>query len=89
MSQKKTSTGKRSTTRNPPSPMSPRPSNTDNLAALQQWFLPNDSIFSKLRFHGNTSWIPRDLVWLAICWAWSASRNLTEAYTEAAECNQR
>jgi Transposase DDE domain len=45
--------------------------------------LPNGNIFSHLKFHGNTKWLPVGLVWLALCWAWSESRNLTDAFTEA------
>jgi hypothetical protein len=89
MSQSKDSKGKRSTSREPQSGNLLRPSNRDGLAALQQWFLPSDSIFSKLKFHGNTSWLPSNLVWLAVCWAWSESRNLTDAFAEATRCTQK
>ncbi len=88
MSRKKDSKGKQSA-RNPKSAKSSRLSNKENLAVLQRWFLPDDSIFSKLRFHGNTSWVPSNLVWLAVCWAWSESRNLTDAFTEAMKCTQK
>ena len=57
----------------------------DNLAALQRWFLGDDGVFAKLKFHGNTSWSPCRLVWLAILWSWSERRHLTDAFTEATE----
>jgi hypothetical protein len=59
--------------------------NKESLASLQDWFLPNDGIFTNLKFHGNTSWSPRSLVWLALWWAWSECRNLTDAFDEAVE----
>src|SRR6185437_5825070 len=59
--------------------------NKDELSSLLNWFLPDAGIFSKLKFHGNTKWAPNNLVCLALCWAWSDSRNITDAFTEAAE----
>jgi hypothetical protein len=59
--------------------------NKDHLAAMLDWLLPQDSIFSQMRLHGNTKWLPQHLVRLALFWAWSESRNLTEAYVEASE----
>ncbi len=53
---------------------------------MLEWFLPDEGIFSKVKLPGNTSWLPRSLVWLAIFWAWSESRNLTDAFTEAVGC---
>ena len=41
----------------------------ESLAAMLDWFLSGEDIFSKVKFHGNTSWLPRSLVWLAIFWA--------------------
>lgn len=60
-------------------------SNQANLASLQDWFLPDDGIFTQLKFHGNTKWLPRRFVWLALWWAWSKYRNLTDAFEEAVE----
>jgi hypothetical protein len=57
--------------------------NRQHLQALREWFLPNDSIFSKLRFHGNSKWAPLGLVWLALCWAWCETRNVTDAFDQA------
>ena len=64
----------------------PRVPNKESLAAMLDWFLSDGDIFSKVKFHGNTSWLPTSLVWLALCWAWSESRNLTDAFTEAVGC---
>ncbi len=58
----------------------------ESLTAMLEWFLSDGDIFSKVKFHGNTSWLPKSLVWLALCWAWSESRNLTDAFTEAVGC---
>lgn len=60
-----------------------------SLAALLEWLLPGDGIFAQLKFHGNTSWSPRGLIWLALGWAWSESRNLTDAFVESRDqCRQ-
>ena len=40
-------------------------------------------IFAGLGLHGNTSWSPTALVSVALCWAWSESKNLTDAFDEA------
>jgi hypothetical protein len=56
--------------------------NKQNLQALREWYLPDDSIFSKLRFHGNSKWTPLGLVWLALCWAWCETRNVTDAFDQ-------
>lgn len=59
-------------------------SNKASLSLLQNWLLPSERIFSQLKFHGNTTWLPRSLVWLALFWAWSECRHLTDAFAEAA-----
>jgi hypothetical protein len=63
--------------------------NRESLKALQDWFLPDDGIFSKLRFHGNTSWLPVSMVWLALFWSWSIHPNLTDAFDDALSCCRR
>ena len=57
--------------------------NKESLEKLRKWLLPDDSIFSRIQFHGNIKWTPTCLVWLALCWAWSEARNLTDAFSEA------
>ena len=63
--------------------------NNDNLQALRDWLLPDGSIFSTIRFHGNSKWAPVCLVWMALCWAWCESRNVTDAFTEARAACQK
>jgi hypothetical protein len=41
-------------------------------------------IFDNLRLHGNTKWMPTQLVGLAVLWAWSDQATLTAAFVEAA-----
>lgn len=60
-------------------------SNADHLRGAIEWLLPHDKIFAGLRLHGNTTWLPRCLVVLAVCWAWAESRNVTDAFTHASE----
>jgi hypothetical protein len=45
--------------------------------------LPDDAIFASLKPHGNTKWLPRSLVWLALCWALVDARHLTDAFDQA------
>jgi hypothetical protein len=63
--------------------------NKAELDTLWKWFLPNDSIFAKIHLHGNINWTPVYLVFMTLCWAWSDSRNLTDAFAEAADCCQK
>ena len=62
--------------------------NKEYLTASLNWLLSDGSIFSQMRLHGNTKWLPKSLVCLAVFWAWSEARHLTDAYTEAAACCQ-
>lgn len=54
--------------------------NADCFNKLRHWLLPNDRIFVGLRLHGNTTWTPAGFVWLALCWAWSESKQVTNAF---------
>ena len=67
----------------------PLVTNKESLAALQESLQLNDGIFAKIKFHGNTTWTPGSLVWLALCWSWSECRNVTDAFTEAAGWSQK
>ncbi len=60
--------------------------NKEHLGAYLDWLLPDGSIFSRMRLHGNTKWLPKCLVCLSLFWAWSETRNVTDAHVEAAEC---
>lgn len=59
--------------------------NLIQMVRLFDWFSPEDLIFSKMKLHGNTKWLPRRLALMAMVWAWSGSRNVTDAWNEAAE----
>ncbi|MBC7816791.1 MAG: hypothetical protein IAG10_07880 [Planctomycetaceae bacterium] len=63
-----------------------RSTNAEQLRRLQAWLFPEDRIFAKLKLHGNTTWLSRSLVWLALCWSWSDAATLTEAFTQAVGC---
>lgn len=63
-------------------------SNAQAMDKLREWLLPS-GIFAGLYQHGNTGWLPADLVWLALCWAWEESKNVTDAFDEAKDqCQQ-
>src|SRR5580704_5779656 len=62
--------------------------NKEHLAAMLDWLLPDGSIFSKMRLHGNAKWLPKCLVSLALHWAWSESKCLTDAFVEASQSCQ-
>ena len=63
-------------------------SNARAMDKLREWLLPS-GIFAGLNRHGNTGWLPADLVWLALCWAWEESKNVTDAFDEAKDqCHQ-
>ena len=64
-------------------------SNKQNLQALREWFIPDGSIFSQIRLHGNSKWLPVGLVWLALCWAWCDARNVTDAFEQAVTACQK
>jgi len=59
-------------------------SNLQGIQGLREWLFPDRAIFSQLPFHGNSKWLPLGLVWMALCWAWSDKRFVTDAFTEAA-----
>jgi Transposase DDE domain len=57
--------------------------NVDHLKQQFLWLFPCADIFSSIRFHGNITWTALPLVLLALCWSWSESRYVTDAFTEA------
>ena len=61
----------------------PADSNMVALRELQDWLLPKVEVFAGLGLHGNISWSATALVPLVLCWAWSESKNLTDAFDEA------
>lgn len=56
--------------------------NGETLQAALSWIV-NEGIFVSLTMHGNTSWLPVDLVVLAIVWVWSEKPRLTDAFNDA------
>lgn len=58
-------------------------SHAQQMQQLQKWLLPDDGIFAGLGLHGNTKWAPTALVWLALCWGWAESKNVTDAFEAA------
>jgi len=64
-------------------------SNAQTFDRLREWLLPNVGIFAGLQLHGNTGWTAVPLIWLALCWAWSESKNVTDAFEQAkGQCSQ-
>lgn len=57
--------------------------NKESLAGLFDWLMPTQSIFAEMALHGNTRWLPTSLVCLALLWAWSEARHLTDAFDDA------
>jgi hypothetical protein len=53
--------------------------NKEHMADAFCWLLSHDSIFATIKPQGNTGWLPKCLVFLAILRAWSESRQLTDA----------
>jgi hypothetical protein len=62
--------------------------NVESVRTAYAWLLPDASIFAKVRFHGNVSWAASSLVLLALCWAWSEARYVTDAFADAARWSQ-
>ena len=60
----------------------------DFLRNAMEWVV-DQSIFQDLKTHGNTKWIAKDLVMLAVLWVWSEKSQLTGAYKEASVWSKR
>jgi Transposase DDE domain len=60
-----------------------RVTNAESLRKARDWLFPDASIFAKVRLHGNITWTPTNLVMLALCWSWSESRHVTDAFADA------
>ena len=56
--------------------------NLETLRGALQWIV-QAGIFKHLTLHGNTRWLPSDLVVLAVLWVWSDKASLTDAFVEA------
>ena len=60
----------------------------DFLRKAMEWVV-DVSIFQDLRTHGNTTWIAKELVMLAVLWVWSEKSQLTVAFGDALVWSQR
>jgi hypothetical protein len=60
----------------------------DFLRKAMEWVL-DGRIFHEVKVHGNTSWIAKDLVMLAVLWVWSEKSQLTVAFEEAVVWSKR
>ena len=47
-----------------------------------EWLI-DQNIFMGLALHGNTTWLPVELVTLTLLWIWSSTPQLTEAFVDA------
>lgn len=65
-------------------PAETRRTSPHEISGFLNWLLPAEAYFSSIKRHGNTSWQPRVLARLAMCWAWAENRNLTDSFTHAA-----
>lgn len=64
---------------------STRRRNNTLLRELCHWFAPQDELFSKKQFHGNTKWNPEQLVTQALIWSWQETKLVTDAFDHALE----
>jgi hypothetical protein len=62
--------------------------NLDFLRKAMEWVV-DQSIFQDLKKHGNTNWVAKDLVMLAVLWVWSEKSQLTGAFEEASVWSRR
>lgn len=60
----------------------PTPPDGEVLRRAVDWAI-DAKIFANWKPHGNTSWLPLDLILLAVVWAWSPHSTLTGAFLEA------
>ena len=56
--------------------------NAQQIRAALNWLL-SPGIFDGLAWHGNTRWLPAELVALTLLWIWSDCRKLTAAFDDA------
>jgi hypothetical protein len=60
----------------------------DFLRKAMEWVI-EASIFQDMKTHGNTKWIAKEFVMLAVLWVWSEKSQLTAAFGEAMVWSQR
>lgn len=66
----------------------PKPTRGGDLVKLLRFIIPDNSIFASCQFHGNTKWQPYQLVMLALLWAMSGPKLVTDSYDSAASACQ-
>jgi DDE family transposase len=52
------------------------------LNELLNWYAPQEGLFAKAEFHGNTKWVPEQLAVEALIWSWQDSKNVTDAFDQ-------
>src|SRR3972149_2064981 len=60
----------------------------DFLRKAMEWVV-DERIFQDVKTHGNTKWIAKELVMLAVLWVWSEKSQLTAAFGEATVWSKR
>lgn len=60
----------------------------DFLRKAMEWVV-DERIFQDVKTHGNTKWIAKELVMLAVLWVWSEKSQLTAAFGEAIVWSKR
>lgn len=58
------------------------------LARAIRWIV-NEKMFATMELHGNTKWMPKHLVILAVLSAWSDASRMTDRFDTAARLSQR
>lgn len=53
--------------------------------AVLHWFLPEDGLYSRHEFHGNTKWKAEQLVAQALIWSWQETKYVTDAFDHTRE----
>ncbi len=53
-----------------------------------KWIVTKNS-FANVRLHGNTKWVPQNLVMLAVLFAWSDSQRMTDSFDKATKLLQK
>jgi len=62
--------------------------NIESLCGAVSWIVP-EGLFNDLPRHGNTRWLPSDLVMLTVLWVWSDRATLTDAFVQACGWSMR
>lgn len=69
-------------------PQQIRPTNKSIFREVLDWFAPENELFAKEDFHGNTKWNAEQLTAQALMWSWQEAKNVTDAFNLTLEiCN--